>query len=154
LVANLIVAAGKRVEGLQWMSAATKARARDKLTALGIKIGYPERWRDYSKLRTVAGQAYENALEADRFEYDRRLARLGQPVDHTEWEMTPMTVNAYYNPFKNEIVFPAAVLQPPFFDMNADPAVNYGGIGAIIGHEISHGFDDQGRLFDAHGAMT
>jgi putative endopeptidase len=154
LVANLIGAAGKRIEALDWMSAATKDKAHQKLSALGVKIGYPDNWRDYSKLRIVAGQAYQNALAADRFEYDRNLAKLGQPVDHTEWEITPMTINAYYNPFKNEIVFPAAVLQPPFFDASADPAVNYGGIGAIIGHEISHGFDDQGRLFDAHGAMT
>ncbi|MEP7244068.1 MAG: M13 family metallopeptidase [Gammaproteobacteria bacterium] len=154
LVNDLLVAAGKRINGLEWMSQATKARASEKLATFGVKIGYPENWRDYSKLPILAGKAYENALAADRFEYDRNLAKLGQPIDRTEWDMTPMTVNASYNPLKNEIIFPAAVLQPPFFDANADSAVNYGSIGTIIGHEISHGFDDQGRLFDAHGAMT
>jgi putative endopeptidase len=154
LVANLLAAAGKRIDGLEWMSATTKARAREKLGTFQVKIGYPDRWRDYSKLTVVAGDAYRNALAADRFEYERNLAKVGQPVDRGEWGMTPMTINAYYDPTKNEIVFPAAVLQPPFFDADADLAVNYGGIGAIIGHEISHGFDDQGRLFDAHGALT
>ncbi|MEJ0040332.1 MAG: M13 family metallopeptidase [Gammaproteobacteria bacterium] len=154
LVNNLLAAAGKRIEGVDWMSQATKAKASEKLATFGVKIGYPDKWRDYSKLRILAGKAYENALAADRFEYDRNLTKLGQPIDRTEWDMTPMTVNASYNPLKNEIIFPAAVLQPPFFDAHADPAVNYGSIGTIIGHEISHGFDDQGRLFDAHGAMT
>jgi putative endopeptidase len=154
LVENLLAAAGHRLDTLDWMSSQTKAKAREKLATFGIKIGYPDKWRDYSKLGVSAGDAYHNALSADRFEYERNLAKLGGPVDRTEWDMTPMTINAYYDPTKNEIVFPAAVLQPPFFDANADPAVNYGGIGAIIGHEISHGFDDQGRLFDAHGKLS
>ncbi|MEP6548070.1 MAG: M13 family metallopeptidase [Gammaproteobacteria bacterium] len=154
LVENLLAAAGRRLDALDWMSAQTKAKAREKLATFGIKIGYPDKWRDYSKLSISLGDAYGNALSADRFEYQRNLAKLGAPVDRTEWDMTPMTINAYYDPTKNEIVFPAAVLQPPFFDPNADAAVNYGGIGAIIGHEISHGFDDQGRLFDAHGKLS
>ncbi len=153
LVTNLLAATGKRIDGLDWMSPQTKAKAHEKLKAFRSKIGYPDKWRDYSKLAIVRGDVYGNALAADRFEYDRNLAKLGQPVDKTEWGMTPMTINAYYDPTMNEIVFPAAVLQPPFFDPNADAAVNYGGIGAIIGHEISHGFDDQGRLFGASGAM-
>ena len=154
LVTNLIDATSRRLAGNDWMSAETKAKARDKITRLVVKIGYPDHWRDYSALVVTRGAAYANALAADRFEYDRNLAKLGKPVDRSEWEMTPMTVNAYYDPTKNEIVFPAAVLQPPFFDVRADPAVNYGGIGTIIGHEISHGFDDQGRLFDASGALA
>jgi putative endopeptidase len=154
LVANLLAAAAKRIDGLDWMSAETKTRALEKLATFQVKIGYPDKWRDYSRLSVVSGNAYGNALSADRFEYERNLAKLGQPVDRTEWDMTPMTINAYYDPTKNEIVFPAAVLQPPFFDPHADLAVNYGGIGAIIGHEISHGFDDQGRQFDARGALA
>jgi putative endopeptidase len=154
LVHNLLAAAAQRIEELDWMSAETKSKAREKLAAFQIKIGYPDKWRDYSKLVVAAGDAYGNALAADRFEYERNLAKLGQPVDRSEWDMTPMAINAYYDPTKNEIVFPAAVLQPPFFDPHADLAVNYGGIGAIIGHEISHGFDDQGRLFDARGALS
>ena len=154
LVADLLSAAGKRIDALEWMSAVTKTRAREKLATFAVKIGYPEQWRDYSKLHIVSGRAYENALAADRFEYDRNIEKLGHAIDRNEWDMTPMTVNASYHPLQNEIVFPAAVLQPPFFDANADAAVNYGSIGTIIGHEISHGFDDQGRLFDARGAMT
>ncbi len=154
LVENLLAAAGHRLNNLDWMSSQTKAKAREKLATFGIKIGYPDKWRDYSQLSVTVGDAYGNALNADRFEYQRNLAKLGGPVDHTEWDMTPMTINAYYDPTKNEIVFPAAVLQPPFFDPNADAAVNYGGIGAIIGHEISHGFDDQGRLFDGQGKLS
>jgi putative endopeptidase len=154
LVRNLLAAAAQRIDGLDWMSSETKTRAREKLDAFQVKIGYPDKWRDYSKLTVVAGDAYGNALAADRFEYERNLAKLGQPVDRSEWGMTPMEINAYYDATKNEIVFPAAVLQPPFFDPHADLAVNYGGIGTIIGHEISHGFDDQGRLFDAHGALS
>jgi putative endopeptidase len=154
LVKNLLAAAGARIDALDWMSAETKAKAHEKLATFHVKIGYPDKWRDYSKLTVVAGAAYRNSLAADRFEYERNLAKVGQPVDRTEWDMTPMTINAYYDATKNEIVFPAAVLQPPFFDPQADPAVNYGGIGAIIGHEISHGFDDQGRQFDAQGALA
>jgi putative endopeptidase len=154
LVKNLLAAAGARIDTLEWMSAETKAQARKKLAAFNVKIGYPDKWRDYSKLTIVAGDAYRNSLAAAQFEYERNLAKVGQPVDRSEWDMTPMEINAYYDPSMNEIVFPAAVLQPPFFDPHADLAVNYGAIGAIIGHEISHGFDDQGRLFDARGALA
>ena len=154
LVHNLLVAMGQRIDGLTWMSAETKAKARAKLATYNPKIGYPKRWRDYSALEVVAGDPVGNDERAGAFEYDRRLAKLGQPVDRDEWDMTPMTVNAYYNPLLNEIVFPAAILQPPFFDPNADDAVNYGGIGAVIGHEISHGFDDQGRQYDQTGKLS
>ena len=153
LVKNLLVAMGQRLDALEWMSAETKAKAKDKLATYNPKIGYPNKWRDYSGLQIVAGDALGNAERAAAFEYDRNLAKLGQPVDRDEWGMTPMTVNAYYNPNLNEIVFPAAILQPPFFDPNADDAINYGGIGAVIGHEISHGFDDQGAQYDAKGAL-
>ena len=153
LVHNLLVAMDRRLDSLQWMSAETKAKAKAKLAAYNPKIGYPKRWRDYSALRIVAGDPVGNSARAAAFEYDRALAKLGKPVDRDEWGMTPMTVNAYYNPLLNEIVFPAAILQPPFFDPNADDAVNYGGIGAVIGHEVSHGFDDQGAQYDANGAL-
>jgi putative endopeptidase len=154
LVHNLLVAMGQRLDGLAWMSDETKAKAKAKLATYNPKIGYPKKWRDYSKLEIVAGDAVGNADRAAAFEYDRQLAHLGQPVDRDEWGMTPMTVNAYYNPGMNEIVFPAAILQPPFFDPNADDAVNYGGIGAVIGHEISHGFDDEGSQYDATGKLN
>jgi len=153
LVKNLLVSMGQRLDALAWMSAETKAKAKAKLATYNPKIGYPTRWRDYSALKVTAGDALGNAQRASAFEYNRRLAKLGKPVDRNEWGMTPMTVNAYYNPVLNEIVFPAAILQPPFFDANADDAVNYGGIGAVIGHEISHGFDDQGSQYDATGAL-
>jgi len=153
LVKNLLVAMGQRLDGLAWMSDETKQKAKAKLATYNPKIGYPDKWRDYSALEVVAGDAVGNDIRASAFEYDRRLAKLGQPVDRHEWLMPPMTVNAYYNPPLNEIVFPAAILQPPFFDPSADPAVNYGGIGAVIGHEISHGFDDQGSQYDATGAL-
>jgi putative endopeptidase len=154
LVKNLLVAMGQRLDGLTWMSAETKARAKEKLATYNPKIGYPKKWRDYSSLQVVAGDPLGNAERASRFEYDRLLAKLGQPVDRDEWGMLPMTVNAYYNPVLNEIVFPAAILQPPFFDPKADDAVNYGGIGAVIGHEVSHGFDDQGSQYDAKGTLA
>jgi putative endopeptidase len=153
LVKNLLVAMGQRIDGLEWMSPETKAKAKEKLATYNPKIGYPKKWRDYSALEIVAGDPVGNDYRAGAFEYNRRLAKLGQPVDRDEWGMTPMTVNAYYNPGLNEIVFPAAILQPPFFDPNADDAVNYGGIGAVIGHEISHGFDDSGAQYDAKGAL-
>jgi putative endopeptidase len=153
LVKNLLSAMGTRLDGLAWMSPETKTKAKAKLATYNPKIGYPKKWRDYSKLEVVAGDALGNAERASAFEYDRRLAHLGQPLDRDEWGMTPMTINAYYNPGLNEIVFPAAILQPPFFDPNADDAVNYGGIGAVIGHEVSHGFDDQGRQYDEKGAL-
>ena len=154
LVRNLIAAFDVRLQNLSWMEAHTKEEARQKLAAFTYKIGYPDKWRDYSKLEIRAGDAYGNADRATRFEYQRNLDKIGKPVDRTEWGMTPMTVNAYANPLLNEIVFPAAILQPPFFDPNADDAVNYGGIGAVIGHEISHHFDDQGRKFDKNGNLT
>jgi putative endopeptidase len=153
LVRNLLTAMGRRLDGLSWMSDATKAKAKEKLSTYDPKIGYPKKWRDYSALKVVAGDPVGNSRRAARFEYERRLAKLGRPVDRDEWGMTPMTVNAYYNAELNEIVFPAAILQPPFFDPNADDAVNYGGIGAVIGHEISHGFDDKGSQYDATGAL-
>jgi putative endopeptidase len=154
LVRNLLVAMGQRLDGLDWMTPETKVKAKEKLATYNPKIGYPKEWRDYSALEVRAGDALGNQLRATAFEYNRRLAKLGKPVDRDEWEMLPMTVNAYYNPVLNEIVFPAAILQPPFFDPNADDAVNYGGIGAVIGHEISHGFDDQGSQYDARGALA
>jgi putative endopeptidase len=153
LVNNLLGSFGDSLNGLAWMGPATKAQARAKLASYTVKIGYPETWRDYSALRTVAGDALGNGERAARFEWARQTAKVGRPVDKTEWGMTPQTVNAYYNPLANEIVFPAAILQPPFFDLKADDAVNYGAIGAVIGHEISHGFDDQGSQFDAKGAL-
>jgi len=153
LVGNLRVALGGRIRNLPWMGDATKAQALDKLANFTVKIGYPDKWRDYSALRIVPGDVVGNAERAQRFEWDYRRTRLGGPVDKAEWGMTPQTVNAYYNSVKNEIVFPAAILQPPFFDPDADPAVNYGGIGGVIGHEISHGFDDQGRKSDGHGVL-
>jgi putative endopeptidase len=153
LVHNLLLAMGQRLDGLDWMSPETKAKAKAKLATYNPKIGYPTKWRDYSRLRIEAGDALGNVQRAAAFEYDRLLAKLGKTVDRDEWGMPPMTVNAYYNPTLNEVVFPAAILQPPFFDPNADPALNYGGIGAVIGHEISHGFDDQGAQYDADGTL-
>ncbi|MDC6641689.1 M13 family peptidase, partial [Leclercia adecarboxylata] len=148
LVANVKVAMGARLDQLDWMGAETKAEARKKLEGFGLKIGHPDTWRDYSSLQIARGDVFGNAERAMAFEWDYRRNRIGQPVDKAEWGMTPQTVNAYYNSVKNEIVFPAAILQPPFFDPDADPAVNYGAIGGVIGHEIIHGFDDQGRKSD------
>ena len=154
LVKNVIAAMDARLAKLKWMDPATKVQARAKLAVFTPKIGYPTKWRDYSALKVVRGDALGNARRAAQFDYDRDLAKLGRPIDRSEWGMTPMTVNAYANPTWNEIVFPAAILQPPFFDPNADPAVNYGGIGAVIGHEISHHFDDQGRKYDKRGTLA
>jgi putative endopeptidase len=154
LVRNLIRAMDLRLQGLTWMAPETKARARVKLAAFTPKIGYPDKWRDYSALEIRPGDALGNAVRAGQFEYRRNLAKIGQPIDRSEWGMSPQTVNAYANPLMNEVVFPAAILQPPFFDPNADDAVNYGGIGAVIGHEITHHFDDQGRKFDAKGNLA
>ncbi|MCL4819451.1 MAG: peptidase M13 [Vicinamibacteria bacterium] len=153
LVADLRLAMEKRILGLAWMQPATKQAALQKLAKFGVKIGYPERWRDYSALEVKDGDLVGNALRSARFEWDYRRGRIGQKSDDLEWGMTPQTVNAYYSPTKNEIVFPAAILQPPFFDPEADDAVNYGAIGAVIGHEITHGFDDQGRKSDGDGAL-
>jgi putative endopeptidase len=153
LVDNLLKTYKTSIDGLTWMTPDTKKAAQDKLSKYTVKIGYPDKWRDYSALEVKAGDAAGNAARAARFEYLRNAVRVGKPVDRTEWGMTPQTVNAYYDPTKNEIVFPAAILQPPFFDMKADDAVNYGAIGAVIGHEISHGFDDQGSQFDGEGRL-
>lgn len=153
MVKNLLNAYAESIKKLDWMSEATKKQALNKVDKFLIKIGYPDKWTDYSSLKIVKNDLYGNALRATEFEYKRNLNKLGKPVDRTEWGMTPQTVNAYYNPSLNEIVFPAAILQPPFFDLNADDAVNYGAIGAIIGHEIGHGFDDQGSAFDGDGVM-
>jgi putative endopeptidase len=153
LVANLRKALAARIEHLDWMSAETKAKAELKLSQFTVKIGYPDRWRDYSKYEVAANDLYGDAERHEAFNWDRDVRRLYKPVDKMEWGMTPQTINAYYNPSNNEIVFPAAILQPPFFDPDADPAVNYGAIGVVIGHEMTHGFDDEGRKFDGTGAL-
>ncbi|MBJ6984440.1 M13-type metalloendopeptidase [Luteimonas sp. MC1750] len=153
LVANVKAAMGARLDTLAWMGEDTKTEARAKLAGFGLKIGHPDTWRDYAALEVREGDVLGNALRSAAFEWDYDRARIGQPVDKAEWGMTPQTVNAYYSSVKNEIVFPAAILQPPFFDPDADPAVNYGGIGGVIGHEIIHGFDDQGRKSDGAGLL-
>ena len=153
LVKNLLAAYAQRIETRDWMGPDTKKQALVKLAAIGTKIGYPDKWRDYSLLKVDRGPYALNVMRGDMFETDRELKKIGKPVDRTEWGMSPPTVNAYYNPNMNEIVFPAGILQPPFFDPNADDAVNYGGMGAVIGHEMTHGFDDQGRQFDAVGNL-
>jgi putative endopeptidase len=153
LVKNLLKAYEVSIKELDWMSEETRKQALDKLSKFTPKIGYPDKWRDYSALEVVQGDFFGNIKRAQVFEYNRQLNKLGKPVDRTEWGMTPQTVNAYYNPTLNEIVFPAAILQPPYFDMKADDAVNYGAIGAVIGHEIGHGFDDMGSTFDGDGVM-
>lgn len=152
LVENLLKAYEKSIKELDWMGADTKKEALDKLGKFTPKIGYPNKWKTYD-IDILEDNLFSNLQNASLMEYKRELAKLGQPIDKTEWGMTPQTVNAYYNPALNEIVFPAAILQPPFFDMNAEDAVNYGGIGAVIGHEIGHGFDDMGSAFDGDGAM-
>ena len=153
LVADLRAAMKGRIENLTWMGPETKAKALEKLSKFGVKIGYPSKWRDYSSLVIREGDLVGNAERAAKFQWAYDVNRIGKPVDELEWGMTPQTVNAYYASVKNEIVFPAAILQPPFFDPNADPAVNYGAIGGVIGHEITHGFDDQGRKSDGDGML-
>jgi endothelin-converting enzyme/putative endopeptidase len=153
LIANLRAGLKSRLESSAWMDATTRAEALKKLDAFEARIGYPVKWRDYSALAIERGKHFENVTAAKHFEWNRLAARLKQPVDRTEWQMTPQTVNAYYDSQMNQINFPAGILQPPFFDPNADPAVNYGSIGAVIGHEIGHGFDDQGREFDGAGKV-
>ena len=153
MVKNLLKAYEESIKTLDWMSADTKKQALEKIHKFNPKIGYPDKWRDYSKLKIAKNDLYGNVERASEFEYNRQIDKLGKPVDKAEWGMTPQTVNAYYNPNLNEIVFPAAILQPPFFDLNVDDAVNYGGIGGVIGHEIGHGFDDQGATFDGDGLM-
>jgi putative endopeptidase len=154
LVANLIEAYRQSIEDLEWMGADTRRRALDKLGKFTPKIGYPANWRDYSSLRFDPADLMGNVLAARAFEFHRQLNKIGKPVDRGEWLMTPQTVNAYYNPGMNEIVFPAAILQDPFFDPDRDDAANYGAIGAVIGHEIGHGFDDQGSKYDGDGRLT
>jgi putative endopeptidase len=153
LVANLLKAYEADIQTLSWMTPATRAKALEKIRQFTPKIGYPTHWRDYSAYQVSRGDLIGDVQRGAEFEWKRELARINQPVDKSEWDMTPPTINAYYNPSFNEIVFPAAILQPPFFDPNADDAVNYGGIGAVIGHEISHGFDDQGSKYDGKGVF-
>jgi len=154
LVANLRTALGERIDALQWMTTETKSRAHEKLATFVTKIGYPDKWKDYSSLEVKRDDLLGNVRRASLWEWHRQLARLDQPVDRSEWQLMPQELNAYYNPQNNEIVFPAAILEAPFFDPNADAAVNYGAIGAVIGHEIGHGFDDQGRKFGPDGSLT
>ena len=154
LVKNIIAAMDRRLQTLAWMEPATRQQAREKLASFTPKIGYPDSWRDYSGLTVVRDDLYGNVRRANNFDWEADLAKLGKPANRHEWLMTPMEINAYANPVWNEIVFPAAILQPPFFDPHADAAINYGGIGAVIGHEMSHHFDDQGRKYDKHGRLT
>jgi len=154
LVANLRLALGERIEKLSWMSDTTKQQALEKLAAINVKIGYPDKWRDYSKLEVKKDAFVLNVMRARQFGFNYMLSKINKPVDKLEWHMSPQTVNAYYNPLQNEIVFPAAILQPPFFFMDGDDAVNYGAIGVVIGHETTHGFDDKGRLFDKNGNLN
>jgi putative endopeptidase len=153
MVNNLKEALADRIKTLEWMDEPTKQEALKKLAAFTVKIGYPDKWRDYSLLKIDRSSYAANVMRGTMFETDRQLKKIGKPVDRTEWLITPPTVNAYYSPNMNEIVFPAGILQPPFFDPNADDAVNYGGMGAVIGHEMTHGFDDQGRQYDASGNL-
>jgi len=153
MIHNLQAALKERIDHLDWMSPGTKAQANEKLKTLMVKIGYPDKWKDYAGLNIDRNAYVSNVMRSDSFEYQRNIKKLGHPVDRTEWGMTPPTINAYYNPSLNEIVFPAGILQPPFFDPKADDASNYGAIGAVIGHELTHGYDDQGRLYDAQGNL-
>jgi putative endopeptidase len=153
MVMNLKAALRDRIKALDWMSEATRQQALKKLDAINVKVGYPDKWRDYSALNIDNGPYVLNAMRADEFEFQRNLNKIGKPIDRTEWGITTPTVDAYYNPNFNEIVFPAGILQPPFFDPAADDATNYGGVGSVIGHELTHGFDDQGRQFDAEGNL-
>lgn len=154
LVDNLLLAFGQSIDDLAWMTDTTKAKAREKLSKINTKIGYPDEWRDYDGLTVTADDLFANLQSSNAVEYNRMISRLGQPINRKEWGMTPHTVNAYYNPAMNEIVFPAAILQKPFFNVEADDAINYGGIGAVIGHEISHAFDDQGSQYDGDGNLN
>ncbi|GAA4373696.1 M13 family metallopeptidase [Hymenobacter koreensis] len=153
MVQNIKEAMGEHIQNSDWMSATTKTEAMKKLNAFTVKIGYPDQWKDYSALNISRESYLKNMLAAREWAYKDNVSKFGKPIDRKEWGMTPPTVNAYYNPSMNEIVFPAGIMQPPFFDPNADDAVNYGGMGAVIGHEITHGFDDQGRQYDAQGNL-
>ena len=154
LVKNLQTALGERIDAQEWMSDSTKIRAHEKLATFHVKVGYPDKWKDYSKLEIKNDSYWANVCRASEWRFNDMYSRIGKPVDKDEWLMTPQTVNAYYNPSTNEICFPAAILQPPFFNMEADDAANYGAIGVVIGHEMTHGFDDQGRQFDKDGNLT
>ena len=154
LVSNLRVSLGERIKQLEWMGDSTKEKAIEKLNAINVKIGYPDKWRDYSSLEVSADSYVANILRARNFDFNYMIGKVNKPVDRTEWQMPPQMVNAYYNPTMNEIVFPAAILQPPFFYLQGDDAVNYGAIGVVIGHEMTHGFDDQGRQYDKVGNLT
>jgi putative endopeptidase len=154
MVRQIEIAMGQDLDKLTWMTPATKKKALEKLHAITNKIGYPDKWRDYSALRIVPGDALGNSLRSNEFEFNRQLQKIGKPVDRLEWQMSPPTVNAYYDPQMNNINFPAGILQPPFFDKQSNDAINYGAIGAVIGHELTHGFDDQGRQFDASGNLN
>ncbi len=154
LVENLKTSLGERIDNLEWMSDTTKSKAHEKLAAFIVKIGYPDKWKDYTSLEIKEDSYWANMMRAAEYEYNDMIKDLNRPVDKTKWYMTPQTVNAYYNPSSNEICFPAGILQPPFFYMNGDDAINYGGIGVVIGHEMTHGFDDQGRKFDKEGNLT
>ena len=154
LVQNLMTALGQRIDMATWMTDATKANAHEKLSTILVKIGYPNKWRDYSKLDIRDDSYYANVVRSNEFDMDYMLSKINKPVDRDEWQMTPQTVNAYYNPTTNEICFPAGILQPPFFNMEADEAANYGAIGVVIGHEMTHGFDDQGRQYDKDGNLN
>jgi predicted metalloendopeptidase len=154
MVRNIQAEFRTRLASLSWMTPATKAKAYAKLEAIANKIGYPDHWRDYSALTLEPGSFVLNVNRADGFEFRRDLRKIGKPLDRTEWRMSPPTVNAYYRAANNEIVFPAGIMQPPFFDPKADDAVNYGGMGAVIGHELTHGFDDRGRQYDAQGNLS
>ncbi len=154
LVENLRVSLGERIQNLAWMGDTTKQKAIEKLNAMNVKVGYPDKWRDYSALKVKKDSYMQNVLNSGMFDFQRMIGKINKPVDKREWQMPPQMVNAYYNPNANEIVFPAAILQPPFFYMNADDAVNYGAIGVVIGHEMTHGFDDQGRQYDKDGNLN
>ena len=153
LVENIKLSFADRIKNLQWMGDSTKRKAIDKLAAISVKIGYPDEWRNYNGLVIKPETFFENALNANKFNFDYLLSKINKSVNRKDWQMTPQTVNAYYNPNMNEICFPAGILQPPFFYKDADDAVNYGAIGVVIGHELTHGFDDQGRLYDKTGNL-
>jgi endothelin-converting enzyme/putative endopeptidase len=154
MVKQIESALAEDIKKLDWMTPETKQKALEKLHAITNKIGYPEKWRDYTPLRIVRGDALGNSLRSNEFEFNRQVAKIGKPVDRGEWYMSPPTVNAYYDPQMNNINFPAGILQPPFYSNKLDDAPNFGAIGAVIGHELTHGFDDQGRQFDAKGNLT
>jgi predicted metalloendopeptidase len=154
LVTNIKEAFKERINNLDWMTPETKNKALEKLATMNLKLGYPDKWLDYSSVNVSRESFLQNVLNANSFAFSHNISKVGKPVDRQEWHMTPQTINAYFSPNMNEIVFPAAILQPPFFDFKADDAVNYGAIGAVIAHEMTHGFDDQGRQYDKDGNLT